>query len=470
MYRSEYILIFILAALLGLQGCSKYDEDFARYADSVTVSTSDNALRAKISVHYNKSCAYQIKYWEKESGEVSAKYTKTANAAPGDNVQTLKFLAQSTDYQFQIVVNGKATSKIVDFRTKRLPPDIPVYNVEMSDGATRLDGAMLQWDAASPGYVTLSDFDGKIIWYQAYGEGIRTGFFDAKSGHLALLTGFKYGEDNNKFKRVANNIIISDLNGNILFKRKPYPGFIDNPHHEFSIMPDGNLLILGNIIKDYNLSSIDPKLSEVPIWGDGFFVTDPAGKIIKQWDCFKGINPLEADYVDPVKFSQDYLHANSVTSDSEGNYYMTFNRISELWKIDGNSGDVIYRLGANGNIDLKGGDYPKGGLHAATVLAPDRILCYDNGSNRGYSRAVVFNIDAASMTAKYDLVVNLPKEFSSNNRSNAQIIGDNIILMSSTVSAKAVFATLEGDIIRVLSRSGISYRAYWIDADIMNNL
>ena len=55
-------------------------------------------------------------------------------------------------------------------------------------------------------------------------------------------------------------------------------------------------------------------------------------------------------------------------------------------------------------------------------------------------------------------------ECSSSNRSNALLINEDIMFFCSTVSAKAVFTDMKGDILRVINRSGISYRAYWIDS------
>lgn len=470
MSKKHKILSSVLAALLMLQGCSRFDKNFKAYAESINVSTYDNALRASLLIKYRKSCTYSIQFWKKNEGEETAKNTAPRRVESGEDTQILKFLSPDTEYRFRIIADGGISSNIFEFKTGSLPPDLPQYTVEQSDGKTFLDGLLLQWDASKPGYVTLSDFDGNIVWYQAYGKGIRTAWFDNKTGHIAILAGFKHGESYNDFYRLAEDIIISDLDGNIILKKKATEDFIANPHHEFQIMPDGNLLILSNFIKSFDLSSLPSGNADTPIWGDGFFVCSPDGAIIKKWDCFNELNPLKVSYIDPVKFSNDYVHANSVTIDSEGNYYMTLNRLSELWKIDGKTGEVIYRIGENGNVNLEGGDYPQGGLHAAFPLSPDRILCYDNGKKLGHSRAVLFNVNSSLKTAKYEKIVNLPPEWSSSNRSNAQLIGNDIVLLSSTVTAKAVFSSLEGKTIRVINRTGISYRAYWIDKEIIKKL
>ena len=59
-------------------------------------------------------------------------------------------------------------------------------------------------------------------------------------------------------------------------------------------------------------------------------------------------------------------------------------------------------------------------------------------------------------------MVDLPKEYSSINRSNVQLVSEDLLLFGSTGSAKAVFENMEGKVLYLLSRSGISYRTYWI--------
>ncbi len=107
------------------------------------------------------------------------------------------------------------------------------------------------------------------------------------------------------------------------------------------------------------------------------------------------------------------------------------------------------------------GDFPSGGLHAAVALAPDLIMCYANGRDKGYSEGVIYEIDPVAKTATYRTRIVLPAEYSSKDRSNMQKIGDDLYFMNSTVCGKAIFVNGSGEIRRVISRSGISYRAYY---------
>lgn len=88
-------------------------------------------------------------------------------------------------------------------------------------------------------------------------------------------------------------------------------------------------------------------------------------------------------------------------------------------------------------------------------------MCYANGRDKGYSEGVVYKIDPVAKTATYRTRIVLPAEYSSKDRSNMQKIGDDLYFMNSTVSGKAIFVNGSGEIRRVISRSGISYRAYY---------
>ena len=456
--------VCILAAFMALQGCSQKEANFASSVSSVSVLAQENALRADVELVFRKSGTFRIEYWPTEKGRSLAKSTRMMSAAAGSTSCHLNFLEERTQYTLQVILDNGAESKCLDFSTTSLPVDIPRYEVEYVDPDWVLpEGYLLQWDAASPGYLTICDLEGKIIWYQAFEEGIRTAYFDSKSGQFAVLCGFADGEDSEDFYRLASDVYVCDINGDILFHRKPSESFVPYPHHEFSILENGDYLILSNVVKPF---PVGDSANMTDIWGDGFYVCDKNGDIRLSWDCFSELNPSEVDYVDAAKFANDYVHANSVVMDENGDFYITFNRINELWKISGQSLEVLYRVGIHGNTTLdeesSGYGWPNGGLHAATVISADRILCYDNGKNLGYSRAILFNINPEDLSVSYEFVVNLPKEYSSINRSNVQLVSEDLLLFGSTGSAKAVFENMEGKVLYLLSRSGISYRTYWI--------
>ncbi|CDO93562.1 unnamed protein product [Kluyveromyces dobzhanskii CBS 2104] len=78
------------------------------------------------------------------------------------------------------------------------------------------------------------------------------------------------------------------------------------------------------------------------------------GKVLFEWDSLAHVSPAES--VLPVNEGQagagfnssdawDYFHINSVDKDEEGNYLLSARNAASLYKINGTSGDVIWKLG-----------------------------------------------------------------------------------------------------------------------------
>jgi len=447
------IKILALTAFIALASCGRSvsPEGFADFAASVSIAPTENALRFTVNVDFTTPCNWSVLYWETAKGRSAAQKTAFRHTDGGRESVVLKFLYPNTEYEFVVVPEGNAAaeSKPMTFRTGSLPADCPAYTVE-KDGNTGLDGYLMQWEASPSGYVTFCDIDGKVVWYEAFGEEIRVGWCNPQANRIAVLTGFQ----DQDIQRLCAHTVVTDLDGNRILYWTSGKGNIEYPHHEIKILEDGNLMFVNNVLKDYPIGTV---------WGDGFTVMSPEREVIRQWDCFAALGDLSAPYLKAEKRLTDLVHANSVALDSEGDYYMTFNALSELWKIDGKTGDVVYRVGVNGDVTLDG-EFPTGGLHAATPLAPDRILCYSNGRDIKRSSAVIFRVDPVAKTAVYELNISLPEEYSSRDRSNAQFLeNEGIMMLSSTDSRKVVFTDLQGNILRVISREGISYRAYWFN-------
>lgn len=464
--------IGIIMAVLVVSGCSKEGQPgITDIVCSVTSTQTENALRVKISVAFHKDCQWYITYWptEDESEPRSTAEQKSVNCS-GEKV--LMFLYPDTDYSFRINVNtakGTISTSEMVFHTSALPAEVPEYTVVKSDGNWTSDGFILQWAATNPGFITFCDLDGRVVWYEKFDMAVRHVDFDPVRGEIAALTGFKYGVNSQKFQRVCSRIEVIDLEGNRLAKIDTGEGNIMYPHHDIRIMPDGNLLVLNNVVRNFDLTAVGGG-KDVPVYGEGFTVMDRESGILRTWDVFGEIDFSRDKYLEPLKYDYDLLHANSVTWDDNGDFYMTLNRYSELWKIDGKSGDVLYKLSSYGNVALDGA-YPQGGLHSAVVVEPDRILCYNNGGAEMQSRAVLFNVNAVEKTATYDLDVPIPQEWSSKDRSNVDLIeGSKMLMFNSTLARACIFTDLEGNIKRIVSRTGISYRAHYYSKDVLYNI
>lgn len=456
----KFFAILLISLLCGLVSCQK-EQVISDYLSSVSTLSTDNALRYDIKVELESDCEFFIRYWKKGKTEGFLE-TRTYRVSRPYGLVRLKFLYPDCEYDYQIIIksgNREIASETYSFKTNGLPAGVPSYTVIEDKMETELPGYILQWQASNPGVITFCDMSGKVVWYQKFDQAVRHVFFDKERGELAVLSGFKQGVGSKEFQRICDKIWLVNLNGDILIQTQAEQIGIPFPHHDIKITPEGNLIILNNIVKQFKGRNV---------YGEGFTIIDRNGRKIREWDIFEELGKGDFSYLEPDTFSYDLMHANSVNQDTNGDYYMTMNRYSELWKISGKSGEVQYRFGENGNLNLQGGNYPKGGLHSAVPIAADNILCYNNGGEQMSSKALLIEIDTVTNSAKYDLEVKLPKEYSSVDRSNVDILPQYSLLMfSNTVSRTCVFTDFNGNILKVIGREGISYRGHYFESPVL---
>ena len=464
-------LIAAVAVTCGFGACS--DDDAAGAGASVVnvlvESDPDNALRYPVSVTTSGDCQVSVTYWEKTAPEKS-RTTRAVNTSASVAHTMITFVKADTNYEFAVNINGSRQAGEYAFHTSTLPPGVPVYNVTVENQGAPADGYILQWQATNPGYITFCDMDAKVVWYEKFDQAIRMAHYDVEQQKMCVLTGFRDGVNSQNFQRLCDKIITLDLEGNRQVQWIASDENVPYPHHDIKFTPSGELIMVNNFIQKFDLTEFDLG-SDTDVWGDGFSIITIDGQVIRTWDNFGELTPLNLGdsfsangATMTLGVTKDFLHANSVNWDSNGDYYMTFNRINQLWKIDGRTGEVLYRVGPGGNVAIDESGYASG-LHAAEPIAPDKVLCYDNGSNRGFSRAVIYEIDPVAMTAQVTMSVPIPSEYSSTDRSNVQLVNDGSMLMfGNTLGRSNVFTDLSGNILKVITRTGISYRSYYYES------
>lgn len=447
-----------VAVAMCISSCGSSDDaDVEITGVNVTVDP-DNVLRYPVKVTATDDCEVSVTYWPK--GDAYRQRT-TRTVATSGHVADVKvmFVKASTDYVFAVNVNGVRQKGEYEFHTSALPVEVPVYYVATDNGGAPTEGYIMQWQASKPGYITFCDMDANVVWYEQFDQAIRVAHYNVDEQKLCVLTGFRDAEN---FQRLCDRIITLDLEGNRFIDWEASEANVPYPHHDIRFTPSGDLIMVCNFIKDFDLTELGLG-ADTEVWGDGFTIISTDGTVKRRWNNFEEYTPFDtADFLKlrPAVL-KDFLHANSVNWDSEGNYYMTFNRINQLWKIDSATGRVLYRVGVHGNVQMNEADCPSG-IHAAVPLAPDKVLVYDNGSDRGYSRALIYEIDTEANTATVTMKVDLAAEYSSTDRSNVQLLPDGATLMfGNTVGRCDVFTDLQGNVLKVITRTGISYRSYY---------
>lgn len=126
------------------------------------------------------------------------------------------------------------------------------------------------------------------------------------------------------------------------------------------------------------------------------------GTIVFDWGYMDAF-PLTDSEANLKSTVVDWVHANSIDIDEDGNYILSSRNFSEITKISSQDGSVIWRLGGKNNqfTFLDDDLYGFSKQHAARILGEGHILLFDNGCghNPPQSRAVEYVLDVENRTA-----------------------------------------------------------------------
>jgi len=184
-------------------------------------------------------------------------------------------------------------------------------------------------------------------------------------------------------------------------------------HHEIMVLPSGNYLALSLAFQDVMYPE---PLGLQHVAGDLIVEFTPAGEIVWEWDSFDHLVPLrlrESSDAPPIidpdtgEDSLDWTHANGlIYEEGTDTVIMSLRHQDWIIRIDRASGDILWRLGPEGDFTLPDGDRWFFHPHSPQWQDDGSLLLYDNGVGNPdpppegiRSRAVRFDLDDVAMTA-----------------------------------------------------------------------
>jgi len=457
-------IIFFLSFIILCLGSCDSDNSDDPLVEGVSIKSLDasisssNALRAEIKVGFTDATNYKIEYWETKD-ESTKKITKSYEGGENSSA-TLLILKAATEYSYCIIYNGDKKSEIKTFTTNTAPVSIPKHDLYINDIEEDFPGYILSYNRNTPGSVYLMDTKGNLVWYELVKEGVLVANLDARTNRIYMLT----GPTSQSYAYNGQYVKVIDLFGNTILSKDltTIPELVDRQiHHECRPLPDGSIIMVSYVDREFDLRAQGGTEKEI-VKGDGYVIMNIEGNITKLWDCFDELNPAD----DPKIMSNrtDWLHANSINYDAEGNYYMTFNTLSQLWKIDAKTGEVKYRVGKDGTVEIPD-EGKANGMHCANPHSPDEVLIIDNARNENEgSRAIMYKVNTGQKSADITLNSELPQEYSSPNRSNVQKINDNMLVFGSGTARLILFTDCQAKakVLRAISTPQIFYRVEYI--------
>jgi hypothetical protein len=291
-------------------------------------------------------------------------------------------------------------------------------------------------DGTSPGYVFLAlkegagnhgpmilDDSGQLVWFGKYEKArdFKVQYYGGR--HVltwwegSVITGHGVGEYvifDDSYREIAR---VRAGNG--------YRGDL----HEFQITPQDTALLTAYAEVPADLSAIGGS-KDGAAW-DGIVqeVDIETGEVLFEWHSLDHIG-VEESYIEPPEdpdFVYDYFHINSIDVDHDGNLLVSARNSWTVYKIDRETGEVIWRLGGKKSDFEMGEDTSTAFQHDARRHEDGTITIFDNGAHpkvHDQSRAILLRLDEEEMRATLLREYASPDLILSTSQGNAQLLSN----------------------------------------------
>lgn len=445
-----------------------------------------NELRVIFTVETAEYLDSYIRYWEFiESDSIPPDslmlYSPLSENKKAHELMIVN-LKPSTHYNFSVVIQNescKTYSKVYKFTTKQRPPWIPYYKENDSLKNVKFDKYVHFHSKNKPGYLLVVNDIGQLVWYKSTPFTIKVSRFTKESTFLTIMA-----DDTLKYSR-GNKIAEVDLFGQLIYRYDADEKGTDKVfHHEIDLDDRGNIVTLTYDKRVFDLSEIGGTRTDT-ISGDGILVMNKQDNIVWEWSVFDVMHPREYD--NTLNEKDDWLHANALVKDLDGNFIISFRNASEIWKISSETGELIWKLGGKGdefnlpenlifhgqhNIQID----EKGFLHILDngnlLVKPgmlgklkDKRALYDfrkTNEEKFVSRHLIFDIDDATKSAVLIKEIKYPKQYMTKSQGSSTMISDSLFMFCSTNTGRILFTDQEGRIKGHVGLAGDSYRAEYI--------
>lgn len=398
----------LLLAVSALAACRASDD-----VSATPESTPANVLAQRLRVRAPGGSRVTAVWGEGGAAQRSPPVTVPPE---GEAAVLLLGLRPSTTYRAVVEVDGPggpAHSAPVEFTTGPLPAELADLALEV-EGAPPAGYVLLNESGRVPGVLAAFDGQGALRWYHVFD--VPAPAAEVKQlpgGDILAFVGSTPG-----WQPVSGAYVELAPSGEPLdtFGAAP-PLFTDS--HEALVTGHGTPAERRHVL-GYELRTVD--LGPLGLAGTGAVVghtlqrLSPSGAVEFSWSAFDhlGLDELRNPSVPGQVVGVDFDHPNSIELDADGDYLVSFRDLDAVLLIDGQTGDVRWRLGGARSDFTFVGD-PLGGFsgqHDARLLPGGHLLLLDNGTfhDPPTSRAVEYALDPERRTATLVWEHRLPPE------------------------------------------------------------
>ena len=303
------------------------------------------------------------------------------------------------------------------------PPAVEVVTRAHDAAPGHIFVAPEEGGAAQGGSMILDDH-GQVVWFRPLrGTQGRTMNFRVQTYQ---------GRDVLTWGETAGEYVIFDSSYREIARLTAGDGY-DGDHHEFLVSPQDTALITIYNSVPQNLTAVGGSKNGRAWQGIVQELDIETGEVLFEWKSLDHVG-LEESYVEALEdhyLGIDYFHINSIDVDHDDNLIISARETSAVYKIDRNSGEIIWRLGGK-KSDFQMGEGTRFAFqHDARRLPDGTISIFDNGSlvfENGIpraveeSRAIVLDLDEGKMRASLVREYTYPDEQRADAAGNAQVL------------------------------------------------
>jgi len=257
------------------------------------------------------------------------------------------------------------------------------------------------------------DLQGNIIWYCPYGaQPVKP----MQNGHFILLEATDLLEVDLACN-VVRDVSLFEVKQSLQASQHSYN--LINFSHDVLTLPNGHWVTIIQVSQDF--TDLPGYPGTTSVLGDIVVDINPNSRVVWFWSAFDHLDITRHPYFG----LPDWTHSNALVHTRDGNLLLSMRAQSWVLKIDyadgTGSGNVIWKLGQDGDFTLSGGDpsqwfygqhYPKilSGSNSQTTVAvyddgnyridpSTGLFCGSSGAPACYSRATIFQIDESTNLA-----------------------------------------------------------------------
>ena len=276
-----------------------------------------------------------------------------------------------------------------------IPQDIPHYTVTKTSPETAGEGyifvAPFYWTKSTIGsYLLILDNEGQMVYYRSMADALTAmdfklqpngllSYYDQKMATFYLLDSHYQVVDS----YTAGNGYQADL-------------------HDLQILPNGNALLMVYDAVPMDMSSIaQGGKPNATVTGLVIQEFDPSKNVIFEWRSWDHI-PFTDTTVDLTEQEVDLVHGNALELANDGNLLLSSRNLSEITKIDLQTGAMIWRFGGKANMFKLVNGQPFAYQHDVRQLPNGDITVFDNQGTTEQpapSHAIEYKLDESNLTA-----------------------------------------------------------------------